>query len=519
MRVTQNMMYSTMGNSMNASLSRYMELTVQGSTQKQINSPSDDPAGYVEVLNYRTSIANTEQYIENSEDASSWLASTDSALIQAQVILQSIIEKAEQAATETYTDENRMQISYEIEALMQQLVTLANTEYNGQHLFSGHETSSSAYTLTLGITTTNDEMEGVTFDCSGDLDQTAIIRFPEDGTIGGSEDLVYEYSKDGGTTWVTKTLAAGDNVLDLDGAQVVVEQAWTGDPPVQTPTEIVGYDPEGAALDPTNGTNLYVRTTAEYLGDDNYNPPEVDIYGAGNITSAVASGTFASNVQIRFDEDAQVGTDGEFNFSYSTDSGLTWTTSTGATSESSDSVRLVLPTGYVDVEVGGDGTITEGQELIVRPNRASDLGYEIANGEYMDVTSAGIDIFGGIYQSDTDDFAVPSEGVNIFESISNLLAYTQTNNTVGVADALEELREGSEHLLTALAEVGAKENRLTLNVTILEMQSDDMTSRMSAIEDIDITMLMIDLTKEQVAYQTILSASSNIMNISLINYL
>lgn len=519
MRVTQNMMYSSMANSMNSTLAQYMELTVQGSTQKQVNSPSDDPAAYVEILNYRASISNTDQYIENSEDASSWLASTDAALTQAQVIIASIIEKAEQAATETYTDENLYQISMEIEELMAQLVTLANTEFNGQHLFSGHETSSSAYTLTLGVTTTNEEMEGVTFDCDGDLDRTAIIRFPEDGVIGGDEDLTYEYSKDGGTTWITKTLAAGDNVLDLDGAQVVVEMAWTGDPPTQQPTEVVGYSASGDALDPSNGTNLYVRTTAEYLGDDNNSPPEVDIYEAGNITSAVASGTFASNVQIRFDEDAQVGTDGEFTFSYSTDSGLTWTTATGATSESSDTVRLVLPTGYVDVEVGGDGTLTEGQELVVRPNRASDLGYEIANGTYMDVTSCGVDIFGGIYQSDSDEFAVPTDGVNIFESISDLIAYAQTGNNDGCAEALEELREGSEHLLTSLAEVGAKENRLTLNITILEMQSDDMTSRMSAIEDIDITMLMIDLTKAQVAYQTVLSASSNIMNISLINYL
>ena len=43
-RITQNMMYSDMVGQMQKNLAAYMESNEQGSTQKKINRPSDDPA-------------------------------------------------------------------------------------------------------------------------------------------------------------------------------------------------------------------------------------------------------------------------------------------------------------------------------------------------------------------------------------------------------------------------------------------------------------------------------------------
>ena len=529
MRVTQGMMYNDMQYNMNRVLSDYMESNYQGATQKRINRPSDDPTGSVRVLSYRASLESTTQYIDNSKNAASWLSSTDAALMQAQVILQKITGLAEQAATETLEGKDRLNISFELKELFGQLMNIANTEFAGDHLFAGHQTGDHAYEEGLGVMSESAEVGGVTFDVDGALDKTAMIRFPDGGVVDDPlpADLKYEYSKDGGATWETKVLPAGTTppTLDIDGAQVTFGDNNPDDATAALPVTLTAFD-AGAEISPSNGTMLYVRKSAEYVGDDNDAPPEVDIFGnadlpggGGKKISAEADGKFTSNVQVRIDDDAQVNADGTVNYSYSKDNGLTWESATATTRAGDTSVRLNIPGGYVDLAVGGDGKLPAGQQLVVRPNRASDIGHEISKDEYLDVTNSGKDIFGGTYKTKGDELATVVGGPNIFESVADLIAWTETNNSDGCAEALETLKTSSEHLLTQLAKVGGKENRVSLNVSILESHTDDQKSRMSSIEDIDIGELSIKLKKEQMAYQTVLQSSSMVMNLSLLNYM
>ena len=140
MRVAQRSMYNSFVSNMNRTLANYMESNIQSSSQKKVNRPSDDPVGMARVLNYRSAIARNRQYENNTHDAAAWLRSTDSAMTQAQTILASLQEKAEQLATGTVTSENRKQTSHEIRQLFEQLVNIANTQYGDEHLFAGHKT-------------------------------------------------------------------------------------------------------------------------------------------------------------------------------------------------------------------------------------------------------------------------------------------------------------------------------------------------------------------------------------------
>ena len=160
MRIAQRTMYRSFITNMNKNLSDYMDSNIQSATQKRINKPSDDPVGMARVLAYRSSIARNEQYISNSKEAAVQLASTDSALIQASTILSKMLEKANQISTETVTKENRLQTASELRQLFSQLLNLANTSFNGSHLFSGHKTDQPAYREGLGITTMDDNLTG-----------------------------------------------------------------------------------------------------------------------------------------------------------------------------------------------------------------------------------------------------------------------------------------------------------------------------------------------------------------------
>ena len=308
MRVAQRSMYNSFVSNMNRTLANYMESNIQSSSQKKVNRPSDDPVGMVRVLNYRSAIARNEQYESNTNDAAAWLRSTDSALTQAQVILSSLQEKAEELATGTLTSENRKQASHEIRQLFEQLVNIANTQYGDEHLFAGHKTGTTPYQIGLAVTATNATIDPAdpnkdkapVWEVSGSSDTTVMVRFPTGGELG-TDEVEYEYSTDGGETWVTKTLPAGGTELDLDGVTVKVPQ--------EPRVTVEAYDPDKpTARD--NGSMLFIREAAYYNGDDNDPEPKVDSYGSSVITSTSAKGNFDKDVRIRLDEDAFANTDG-----------------------------------------------------------------------------------------------------------------------------------------------------------------------------------------------------------------
>ncbi len=608
MRVAQRTMYNSFVSNMNRTLSNYMESNIQSSSQKKINRPSDDPVGMARVLNYRAAITRNEQYESNSKDAVAWLRSTDSALTQAQTILSSLQEKAEQLATGTVTSENRKQTSYEIRQLFKQLVNIANTQYGDEHLFAGHKTASTPYEIGLAVTdsntktkeknavdlqldfdknvgktvgtdeikfrystdgtswkeatlkagTTSVNLEGVTvslekdkvfgtddiqitssdgvspdktsllnaadtkldlgkvfvdsdvtpvWKVSGSSDTTIMVRFPDGGTLG-TAGVKYEYSKDGGETWVTMDPQADYTKLDLDGVEVTI--------PDNPKVVVEAYDPdEATARD--NGSMLFIREAAYYNGDDNDPEPKVDSYGPSTVTKTSAHGNFDKDVRIRLDEAVYPGTDGTVRFSYSTDNGVTWQTGTAST-HSDGKVRLNVPGGYLDVTAK---ELAAGQQFVVRPQRANQ-GLEIAEGEFLTVTNAGKDIFGGLYTPPDGRGPIAAMGgsaKNIFETVSEFLVWAETGVQSGSQEALANLKAASEGLLTSLAAVGGKEQRAELNLNILEGSRFDMEDRVSAIEDVDLTELIARLARQQMSYQSVLQSSSMIMQLSLMNYL
>ena len=107
-RVTQNRMYDTMTSQMQKNLSAYMESNEQGSTQKKINRPSDDPAGTYRVLTTRNDIEATNQYQSNVDTAKGWLELTDNVLgTQLSTALTSLKSFEEQDSPGPYTPSNR----------------------------------------------------------------------------------------------------------------------------------------------------------------------------------------------------------------------------------------------------------------------------------------------------------------------------------------------------------------------------------------------------------------------------
>jgi flagellar hook-associated protein 3 FlgL len=145
MRVTQGMLNQQMVTDLENNYSQISQLQNEVSTGKRINTPADDPVGAGLVMQYNSQLAYYNQYSNNAQAAQQWLSYTDSTMTQGQSVLQNARDLAVQAANGSETQADRSDIEQQVNQLYQQLVTIGNTQYNGQYIFGGNNTGSAPY--------------------------------------------------------------------------------------------------------------------------------------------------------------------------------------------------------------------------------------------------------------------------------------------------------------------------------------------------------------------------------------
>ncbi len=521
-RISQRQMYSSMITQMNKGLSDLMDSNLQGATEKRINKPSDDPAGMARVLQYRSSLNNNDRYQRNVKEAAGWLNLADTTLIQAQEVLSEIRTIVQQVSSGTYVADNRGSAGDAIRGHFLELLNIANTEYNGQHIFGGHKTGQPAYVAGLGVSwdvdsalaADPDAISKKQFVVEGGTDSTVIIQFglDKDGNTLPDGDLAaiagavgtgpaFRYSKDGGKTWENGTIdalsaPAGQVRLMAGGVGVVVDDT----------AKVSAVNPDNIQSG-ENGTWLYVRPTAIYQGDD-HDTQVIQQYGAALSPPPKGDGYFTRDVAVRIDD----ATGPPLTYSYSIDDGQNWTQGTAPVGSTS----LPVPGGFVTLQ---GGAYADGQQFIVHPRRA-EINLEISPNHPITVNWVGKDIFGGLYQQPFTDSAQPvNMAGNVFEAVGKAIAAAETNSQSNLQEAIEAMTACMKTVLTKVTEAGGRENRLDIAYNNLTMRELSETDAMSKIEDIDVTTLMTKLAQQQLAYNTVLKSSSMIMQMNLSNFI
>ncbi|MDR1241954.1 MAG: flagellar biosynthesis protein FlgL [Deltaproteobacteria bacterium] len=506
MRVTQNIIYSTQVGSMNSALNKLYASSIQSGSGLRINKPSDDPLGAGRAIQSRATLSQMSLYEENISTATGWLSSYDAILSgegSIVTLLTRLTELAEQGATGTYTAENRKEISMELRQIYEQLITLSNSSYAGQYIFSGHKTDARAYAAALGVSVkdTGAGLDGMYFETEGDASYTVIIQAT---SSGAAETASYRYSEDGGNTW-----------MDIASSDITVNYPETGRVRITAGGASVIMD-AGAVVNAAdtadsssadNGTWIYLRPTAIYQGDDNDTQAAI-LYGSGTNTGASASGCFGEDVTVRID-----GNDGvTLTYSYSADNGASWTQ--GKTAVASP-VKIFAPGGYLELA----NAPAAGEQYIIHPHRA-EVALAISDTSDITLNLIGKNVFGGVYRNPaTGKKETVEKDGNLFETVGNLIAAAETNDQQGMANALAQLASARSVVLTNAAIVGGRENRLTLTSSALELRKLVETDRLSSIEDVDMTELLTRIAQQQTAYSAVLQSSSIIMRQSLLDYL
>lgn len=144
-RVTQSMMNTQLLRNLNLNMNRMDTWQNQLSTTKRINKPSDDPVGISYTMRYRSEIGATEQYKTNVNSAISWLENTDTTLGQIGDIFHKVRVLTVQAANSPNSEEALTAVQDEIIQLREQLISTANSHFNGKYVFNGQMTDIKPY--------------------------------------------------------------------------------------------------------------------------------------------------------------------------------------------------------------------------------------------------------------------------------------------------------------------------------------------------------------------------------------
>ena len=116
------------------------------STGQKVNLPSDNPAASAAELQVQAQSANVDQYTTNSDSALSQAQLGDSVLTSVVSLLNQAITLGTEGANSTSSSANRASISTDVQGLLSNVVSLANTTFQGISIFGGTVSNEAAFT-------------------------------------------------------------------------------------------------------------------------------------------------------------------------------------------------------------------------------------------------------------------------------------------------------------------------------------------------------------------------------------
>lgn len=168
MRITQRMMTERAIEYMDENLKRLYQLQEKVASGKEFLRPSDNPSGVTSALNLRSVLKMNTAYLDSAATTESWMSATDFALIQTTQLATRAINLTRQGLSDTLGEEQRNTLAAEMDMVLQQVLSVANTSHQGNYIFGGFQTVNAPFNL-------------VDSNSDGTLD--SVVRNGDTGTI------------------------------------------------------------------------------------------------------------------------------------------------------------------------------------------------------------------------------------------------------------------------------------------------------------------------------------------------
>ncbi len=491
MRITNTMMMNSTLRNVNKSKSNLAELENQMATEKKITRPSDDPIVAIRALSLRASLNEINQYLEsNIPDAQAWLEVSESSLTNMDSILSDIYQYCNQGASDQFTEKDRNAIIEVLQQYKDALYAEANADYAGRYCFTGFKTDTAFTFLTDEEANKSYEITEVL--TGADLDKATIISAPVDG------DSIYNIDAadmpDGVT--VHRLRIAYQNCskenfssLMVDGTEYAITEAVS-----HKEMEAIAADPD---YKNQTGTIYYVYDTGELvISDDLY----TEFRNSEEITFTYQKEQFAKG---------DVRPEMYFNCT-----------------DISDPNNVIE---YTQTE-GGQNinyTINFNQSLRVNTLGSETLSYKIGR-DIDDLCNAlqnvadieeKIDKLKDKYNSEVYTEAEKADMETMLEACERELDYARSYMESIFSKELTRVAGYQQTVDLQLADLGARSKRLTLTKSRLTEQNTTFSDLKSKNEDAELEDTIIKYSAASTLYEAALTAASDCVKQSLINYI
>ena len=145
MRVANKMIFAAAQYNLGKITERLREANEVVATGKRINDLSDDPVGLTQALNIKSTLSSIEQMGRNISQGTSWLAASEGALTQVQNIISDVKALSVQMANATTSADQRYSAAETVRNMMEEIISLANTDVAGRYIFSGSKTGTAPF--------------------------------------------------------------------------------------------------------------------------------------------------------------------------------------------------------------------------------------------------------------------------------------------------------------------------------------------------------------------------------------
>lgn len=504
MVVQHNISAMNANNAMTRNVSGLGKSTEKLSTGYAINRAADNAAGLAISEKMRSQIRGLSQATNNANDAISLIQTAEGGLQETEDILQRMRELSVQSANGTYTDEDREQIQFEVDALKSEIDRIAeSTEFNEMKLLDGSldgvSTGSTEYgprygvllsanTATGGKLTKNTSLEGSTITSSIAGVQ---ISLADTASGAGGESAEWDAAGKKLTLNLVKGSTYTQSQIDdlIKNATQAKDTTQTGDPAdvsiklkngvfsfsdVETYTTQTGVRADSDEVDVTG-----LLMTGGTVANDKYADSikfTSNTYGEDKrkitLLTDVAAGKEWVETKVKGNEGTGIK-DGEFKLHLST----------GVEYSESDIEKLLAKAGLdYDVTLSDQTAKPDGDKVLFAQKKDDTTGVEI---DMATNAGAGLGADKMMGAGEGLTFQIGANGVedqrltiNVADMSSTAIGVNGVDVSTqdGANDGINKIDDAIKTVSTQRAKLGAVQNRLEHTVNSLSTAEENLQS-------------------------------------------
>jgi flagellar hook-associated protein 3 FlgL len=453
-------------------LARLQEMAASG---LRVRRASDAPTDAFQILGLRADSAATDTYLGNLGNVTDSLAVASSVLEQMTEVLARVRELLAQAASGTYSARDRRPIADEVNALLEQLVLLANTKHLDRSVFGGSARGGIAYT------TQKEDGRIARVDYTGSLRADAV-------PVGPGLDYA--------------AVLVGDEVFRGRERAAPEFSGSTGARPGAGTSTVRG----DVWLSVRHDATVYLGTSGIAPGPSS--PSADTVLGDGHTLTIDAPGRTLS-----LDGGPAVSfADGE--------------TDVRVASASGDVVYVNVAgldpafQGTVGIQAAGRLSINDGADEVAIDFASANLAVtDAASGRILYVDATGITRSGVEPVRTPGTYDLFGAVLNVRDVLLNVRGVTEKTQSDLMHQAIGTLDEVLTNLSRAETSVGARLGALaTLGDTLQNVKifADDGAA---GLENADIVLVATDLARRQSLYEMTLATASRLLGLSLLDFI